>query len=115
MGNYVTETLIDLGLLDKKAVQNQNPKIPLYKQYFMHSTSHFLGLDVHDVGGRYTELQAGMVLTIEPGIYIKEENLGIRLENDFLITASGTEDLCAEIPISPEELEGLINKTNTSN
>lgn len=115
MGIYVSEALIALGLLDKDKVKNQVPEAPLYKKYFMHSTSHFLGLDVHDVGGRYTELQSGMVLTIEPGIYIREENLGIRLENDFLVTEEGVLDLCSEVPIHPSELEALVGKTNTSN
>lgn len=115
MGSYVSEALIGLGLLDKEKVKNQSPDAPLYRKYFMHSTSHFLGLDVHDVGGRYTALKEGMVLTVEPGIYIKEENLGIRLENDFLITEDGALDLCAEIPLHPEEIEVLVGKTNTSN
>lgn len=115
MGNYVSEALIALGLLDKEKVKNQSPEAPLYRKYFMHATSHFLGLDVHDVGGRYVALQEGMVLTVEPGIYIKEENIGIRLENDFLITEDGALDLCSEVPLHPEEIEVLVGKTNTSN
>lgn len=115
MGSYVSEALIRLGLLDKESVKNQPIEAPLYRKYFMHSTSHYLGLDVHDVGGRYAELQAGMVLTVEPGIYIREENLGIRLENDFLITEGGALDLCSEVPLHPSEIEVLVGKTNTSN
>jgi Xaa-Pro aminopeptidase len=115
MGNYVSEALISLGLLDKEKVKRQDPESPLYRKYFMHSTSHFLGLDVHDVGGRYAALQPGMVLTVEPGIYIREENFGIRLENDFLITEDGALDLCSEVPIHPEEIEVLVGKTNTPN
>jgi Xaa-Pro aminopeptidase len=102
-------------LLDKEKVKRQDPESPLYRKYFMHSTSHFLGLDVHDVGGRYAALQPGMVLTVEPGIYIREENFGIRLENDFLITEDGALDLCSEVPIHPEEIEVLVGKTNTPN
>ena len=71
--------LINLGLLNKADVAKQNPDAPLYKKYFMHGTSHFLGLNVHDVGSRFRSFEDGMVFTCEPGIYIPEENLGIRL------------------------------------
>jgi len=74
----------------------------------MHGTSHFLGLDVHDIGNRYKEMQAGMVFTCEPGIYIPEENLGIRLENDILITEKGPVDLMAKIPVEADEIESLM-------
>ena len=74
----------------------------------MHGTSHFLGLDVHDIGSRYEPLQAGMVLTCEPGIYIPEEGLGIRIENDILITSKGPVDLMEKIPIEVEEIEALM-------
>ena len=76
----------------------------------MHGTSHFLGLDVHDIGNRYEPMQAGMVFTCEPGIYIPEENLGIRIENDILITTKGPLDLMANIPIEADEIEELMAK-----
>ncbi len=108
VGNVMQEELIGLGLLDKTAVKNQDTSSPLYKKYFMHGTSHFLGLDVHDVGNRYLPMQAGMVLTCEPGIYIPEEQLGIRLENDILVTAKGPVDLMADIPVEAKEIEALM-------
>jgi Xaa-Pro aminopeptidase len=74
----------------------------------MHGTSHFLGLDVHDIGNRYEPMKAGMVFTCEPGIYILEENLGIRIENDILITEQGPTDLMASIPIEAEEIEDIM-------
>ncbi|MBN2237028.1 MAG: aminopeptidase P family protein [Bacteroidales bacterium] len=100
--------LIDLGLLDAEEVKNQDPKNPLFMKYFMHGVNHHLGLDVHDVGNRHTPLTAGMVLTCEPGIYIQEENLGIRLENDILITENGPVNLMTNIPIEIEEIERLM-------
>ena len=75
----------------------------------MHGTSHHLGLDVHDLGSRFSKFEAGNVFTCEPGIYIREENLGIRLENDILITAKGPRDLMAKIPIEAEEIEELMH------
>ncbi|MFM7218064.1 MAG: aminopeptidase P N-terminal domain-containing protein [Bacteroidota bacterium] len=108
VGKVMEEELIGLGLLDAAAVKKQDPKSPLYKKYFMHGTSHFLGLDVHDIGSRYEPLQAGMVLTCEPGIYIPEEGLGIRIENDILITGKGPVDLMEQIPIEVEEIEELM-------
>ena len=110
VGKLMETELIGLGLLNKDEVAKQNPDAPLYKKYFMHGTSHFLGLDVHDVGSRYRPFEAGMVYTCEPGIYIPEENLGIRLEDDILITASGPIDLMANIPIEADEIEALMAK-----
>lgn len=101
--------LLNLGLLTPEDIEKQDPDWPAYKKYFMHGTSHHLGLDVHDVGYRYRPFEAGMVFTCEPGIYIKEENLGIRLENNILITATGNIDLMAHIPIEIEEIEALMN------
>ena len=110
VGRLMTEELLKLKLLTKEDIQKQTPEKPAYKKYFMHGTSHFLGLDVHDVGFFYEPMQAGMVLTCEPGIYIPEENLGIRLENDILITQNGQINLMQNIPIEAEEIETLMNE-----
>jgi len=109
IGRIMELELIKLGLLDKHDVQKQDPLKPLYKKYFMHGTSHYLGLDVHDVGDFDWSMKEGMVFTCEPGIYILEEELGIRLENDILVTANGPDDLMKNIPIEIEEIEGLMN------
>ena len=101
--------LLDIKLIDKTDIKNQNPKNPAYKRYFMHGTSHHLGLDVHDVGNFYEDVKAGNVFTIEPGIYIKEENLGIRLEDDILVGNSNNINLMEKIPIQPEEIEDIMN------
>jgi len=102
--------LVDLGLISMDDIKKQSPDCPAYKKYFMHGTSHFLGLDVHDVGDFNRKLEAGMVFTCEPGIYIPEENLGIRLENDILVTANGPDDLMKNIPLEADEIESLMNK-----
>ncbi len=109
VGKIMTGELIDLGLLSKHDVDKQDPKAPLYKKYFMHGTSHHLGLDVHDFASRYKPFEVGNILTCEPGIYIPEEGLGIRLENNILITKDGNHDLMAHIPIEAEEIEELMN------
>jgi Xaa-Pro aminopeptidase len=109
VGKMMESELITLGLLDKHDVQKQDPENPLFRQYFMHGTSHYLGLDVHDVGDFATPMKEGMVFTCEPGIYILEEELGIRLENDILVTANGPDDLMKNIPIEAEEIEDLMN------
>ena len=90
-------------------IQTQDKDKPAYMQYFMHKTAHSIGLDVHDVGDRYTTYQPGMIFTCEPGIYILEEELGIRLENDILITEDGNIDLMQSIPIDADEIEELMN------
>ncbi|HZG01518.1 MAG TPA: aminopeptidase P family protein [Chitinophagales bacterium] len=109
VGKLMEEELIGLGLLNKDEVKKQNPEKPLYKKYFMHGTSHFMGLDVHDIGNRYAPMQAGMVFTCEPGIYVPEENIGIRIENDMLVTDNVPVDLMSTIPIEVEEIEELMN------
>jgi len=109
VGKIMTNELIKLNLLSKHDVEKQDNKMPAYKKYFMHGTSHHLGLDVHDLASRYQAFEVGNVLTCEPGIYIKEENLGIRLENNILITLNGPVDLMADIPIEVEEIEYLMN------
>ena len=109
IGKIMQEELIKLGLLDRHDVLKQDAKNPLYKKYFMHGTSHYLGLDVHDVGSMEWPMQEGMVFTCEPGIYIPEEKIGIRLENDILVTDSNPVDLMKNIPIDAEEIEMLMN------
>ncbi|MFH0894912.1 MAG: aminopeptidase P N-terminal domain-containing protein [Bacteroidota bacterium] len=102
--------LIGLGLFTEVDVKNQNPASPLFMKYFMHGTSHYMGLDVHDVGSRYEPLRPGMVFSCEPGIYIPEEGIGIRIENDILITENGPVDLMKNIPVEVEEIERLMKK-----
>ena len=109
VGQLMESELIGLGLLDAHDVKQQDEKKPLYRQYFMHGTSHHLGLDVHDVGNVYRPFEVGMVFTVEPGIYIREEELGIRLENNVVITDDGVHDLMRHIPIEAEEIEELMN------
>ncbi|MCB0651050.1 MAG: aminopeptidase P N-terminal domain-containing protein [Saprospiraceae bacterium] len=99
MAKLVEEQLVELKLLDATEVSNQDPAKPLYKKYFMHGTAHFLGLDVHDVGLYSRPMEAGMVFTCEPGIYIPEEGIGCRLENDYLITPGEPENLTEAIPL----------------
>jgi len=108
VGTVMEHELIKLGLLNEQDVKNQDPEKPLYKKYFMHGTSHFLGLDVHDVGNKFRAFEEGMIFTCEPGIYIREENLGIRLENDFLVTKNGPVDLMKNIPLEADDIERLM-------
>lgn len=108
VGALMEAELIGLGLISQSDVDNQDPKTPAYKKYFMHGTSHFIGLDVHDVGLWNQPIEAGMMFTVEPGIYIREENMGIRLENDILITENGFVDLMADIPLEVDEIERLM-------
>lgn len=108
VGAIMEQELISLGLLRAEDVAKQDPAAPLYKRYFMHGTSHFLGIDVHDVGDYNTPFRAGNCFSCEPGIYIPEEGLGIRIENNILITDNGPVDLMANIPIEIEEIEALM-------
>jgi len=103
--------LIKLGLFTAEDVKNQDKENPLFKKYFMHGVAHPIGLDVHDVGSKYAPFAPGMVFTCEPGLYIREENIGIRLENDILITESGPMDLMKNIPIEVDEIEQMMNQT----
>lgn len=105
----VERELVGLGLIGAREAKKQGPDKPLVKKYFMHGTSHHLGLDVHDVSPPHEPIAEGMVLTIEPGIYIREENLGVRLENDILIGPERNIDLMEAIPIEAGEIEELMN------
>tara|TARA_B110000977_G_scaffold116662_1_gene150694 strand:+ start:414 stop:1709 length:1296 start_codon:yes stop_codon:yes gene_type:complete len=110
VGKLMTSELLGLGLIDKADVQNEDPKWPAYKKYFMHGTSHHMGLDTHDFGALKSPMQANMVFTVEPGIYIAEENMGIRLEDDVVIQAKGSPvNLMQNIPIEIDEIEALMN------
>ncbi|WP_288373121.1 aminopeptidase P family protein [uncultured Algoriphagus sp.] len=109
VGLIMQSELIGLGLIDQTDVKNQDPKWPAYKKYFMHGTSHHLGLDVHDVGTMHGPITPGMVFTVEPGIYIPAENLGVRLENNIVIQENGYFDLMRNIPIEAEEIESIMN------
>ncbi len=108
VGEIMTEQLLNLSLISLEDVKNQNVSYPAYKKYFMHGNSHHLGIDVHDFAGRHTPFANGNILTVEPGIYIPEEGLGIRLENNILITANGNIDLMADIPLEAEEIEEIM-------
>lgn len=111
VGKFMEAELLQLGLIDQTDIKNQNPEWPAYKKYFMHGTSHFLGLDTHDVGIWSEPIQAGMVFTCEPGIYIPEEGLGIRLEDDLVVTSTGSPfNLMKDIPLEAEEIEDLMNE-----
>jgi Xaa-Pro aminopeptidase len=110
VGRIMENELVKLKLIDQTDIKNQDPNWPAYKKYFMHGTSHFLGLDTHDVGLFYQPIQAGMVFTCEPGIYIPEEGLGIRLEDDLVVQDNGVPfNLMQSIPIEVDEIETLMN------
>ncbi|SFU68220.1 Xaa-Pro aminopeptidase [Pustulibacterium marinum] len=111
VGKIMTSELLGLGLLDKADVQNEDPAWPAYKKYFMHGTSHHMGLDTHDYGALKTPMKANMVFTVEPGIYIPGENMGIRLEDDMVIQENGAPiNLMENIPLTVEEIEEWMNK-----
>jgi Xaa-Pro aminopeptidase len=107
---FMEGQLINLGLFSRADVEKQNPANPLFKKYFMHGVAHHLGLDVHDVWDKYKPFQEGMVLTCEPGIYIQEEGLGIRLENNLVIQTGININLMQDIPLDWEEIEDLMNQ-----
>ena len=110
-GKLMTSELLGLGLLDKADVQNEDPNWPAYKKYFMHGTSHHIGLNTHDYGELKTPMEANMVFTVEPGIYIPDENMGVRLEDDVVIQEKGDPiNLMATIPIEVDEIEELMNQ-----
>lgn len=111
VGKIMTSELLGLGLLDKADVKNEDKDWPAYKKYFMHGTSHHIGLDTHDYGPLKTPMKANMVFTVEPGIYIPQEKFGVRLEDDVVVQAKGAPlNLMKNIPIEAEEIEGLMQR-----
>ena len=110
VGEVATKQFVKIGLLTKADIKNEDPENRAYRKYLYHGISHHLGIDVHDLGTRTAPVQAGMLFTIEPGIYIEEEQMGIRIENNFWITKSGSIDLMKNIPITIEEIETLMKK-----
>ena len=110
VGDKATEMFLKAGLIKKSAVKNEDPENRAYRKYLYHGISHHLGVDVHDLGTMTEPIQAGMLFTIEPGIYIEEENMGIRIENNVWITKNGNKDLMSKIPITVEEIESLMKK-----
>ncbi|MBL4861432.1 MAG: aminopeptidase P N-terminal domain-containing protein [Crocinitomicaceae bacterium] len=114
VGRLMEAELLKLKLIDTTDIKNQNPDSPAYKKYFMHGTSHYIGLDTHDVGLWNVSMQAGMAFTCEPGIYIPEEGLGIRLEDDLIVQDAGEPiNLMQEIPIEIEQIEDLMNESKS--
>ena len=104
---HMEKELVGLGLISKQDLKNQEADAPAYFKYYMHGTGHFMGLDVHDVGSRQVVFESGMVMTCEPGIYIPQEGIGIRLENDIMV-AEEPVDLMAHIPLEADEIERLM-------
>jgi len=110
VGEHATQLFLKIGLLKKTDVKNEDPENRAYRKYLYHGISHHLGIDVHDLGTKTAPIKAGMVFTVEPGIYIEEEKMGIRIENNFWITRNGNKDLMANIPITVEEIESLMRR-----
>jgi len=113
-GKLVEAELVGLGILDRKTVGRQSASSPLYKKYFPHGISHHLGLDVHDYGDRYRPFEPGMIFTCEPGLYIRAERIGVRIENDILVTDGDPVDLTAAIPREADEIEELMQAGKSS-
>ncbi|HYE54210.1 MAG TPA: Xaa-Pro aminopeptidase [Chitinophagaceae bacterium] len=110
VGEEATKQFIKIGLLNKSDVKNEDPENRAYRKYLYHGISHHLGLDVHDLGTRTEPIKAGMLFTVEPGIYIEEEQMGVRIENNLWITRNGNKDLMEKIPITAEEIEKLMKR-----
>jgi Xaa-Pro aminopeptidase len=108
VGEEATQQFLKIGLLKKTDVKNEDPENRAYRKYLYHGISHHLGIDVHDLGSRTEPIKAGMVFTIEPGIYIEEEKMGIRIENNVWITKNGNKDLMKNIPITVEDIEDMM-------
>ena len=110
VGDEATVVFQKIGLLRKSDIKNEDPENRAYRKYLYHGISHHLGIDVHDLGTRTEPVKPGMVFTIEPGIYIEEEKMGVRIENNFWITRNGNKDLMKNIPITVEEIEALMKR-----
>lgn len=110
VGEEATKQFLKIGLLSKTDIKNEDPTNPAYRKYLYHGISHHLGIDVHDLGTRTAPIKAGMVFTVEPGIYIKEEGMGVRIENNVWVTKTGNQDLFKNIPIKAEEIEALMRR-----
>ncbi|MEI9934699.1 MAG: M24 family metallopeptidase [Ferruginibacter sp.] len=110
VGEEATQIFLKIGLLKKSDIKNEDKDNRAYRKYLYHGISHHLGIDVHDLGSRTEPVKAGMLFTIEPGIYIEEEKMGIRIENNYWITKNGNKDLMKKIPITVEEIEALMKK-----
>jgi Xaa-Pro aminopeptidase len=110
VGEEATQQFLKMGLLKKSDVKNEDPENRAYRKYLYHGISHHLGIDVHDLGTRIEPIKAGMVFTVEPGIYIEEEKMGIRIENNVWITRNGNKDMMKNIPITVEEIESLMKR-----
>lgn len=114
VGEEASKQFLKIGLLSKSDIKNEDAENRAYRKYLYHGISHHLGLDVHDLGTRTAPITAGMVFTVEPGIYIKEEKMGVRIENNIWITKTGHQDLMKKIPIKAEEIEVLMRKLKSS-
>jgi len=110
VGEKATQQFLKIGLLKKTDVKNEDPENRAYRKYLYHGISHHLGIDVHDLGTRTEPIKAGMVFTVEPGIYIEEEKMGVRIENNVWITKNGNKDLMKNIPVTVEEIEAIMKK-----
>lgn len=110
VGDEATQQFLKIGLLRKSEVKNEDPENRAYRKYLYHGISHHLGIDVHDLGTRTEPIKPGMVFTVEPGIYIEEEKMGVRIENNVWITRNGNKDLMAKIPLTVEDIEALMKK-----
>jgi Xaa-Pro aminopeptidase len=114
VGEEASKQFLKIGLLSKSDIKNEDAENRAYRKYLYHGISHHLGLDVHDLGTRTAPIAAGMVFTVEPGIYIKEEKMGVRIENNIFITKTGHQDLMKNIPIKAEEIEALMRSVKSS-
>ena len=110
VGEHATQLFLKIGLLKKTDIKNEDPENRAYRKYLYHGISHHLGIDVHDLGTKTEPIKPGMVLTVEPGIYIEQENMGVRIENNVWITRNGNKDLMANIPVTAEDIESLMKQ-----
>jgi Xaa-Pro aminopeptidase len=108
VGDEASKTFLKIGLISKADIKNETPDNRAYRKYLYHGISHHLGIDVHDLGTKTEPIKAGMVFTVEPGIYIEEERMGVRIENNLWITKTGNKDLFKNIPIKAEDIESLM-------